>query len=227
MQVFYVLLGWLLALFTPRFVRLIQRPYQKSEIQRSLFLEFSEFRHKLSLLAYRTRERSATINQEFLGWLKPLLVCYGGPNTEKELPEVIEKLSSFPDEELMYVSQQAPGRGIGLKTYSLPFIDAQLPSLSMFPVEFQRRVLDVRTRTNELNQEIEYAWFSLKKSFDMSLDENSRNTVAKNLEEAYNNIGRQSQMLADRITDIISEFPAKGLESEEFRQSNQGSNDDD
>ena len=44
-----LILGWSLGCFSPWIAELIQRPYRRNQIQKSIFIEFKEQRYKLVL----------------------------------------------------------------------------------------------------------------------------------------------------------------------------------
>lgn len=72
----YVLLGLLLGLLGPRIIELIQRPYRRSELRRSLFIELEDIKGKLAMTSYSLADRSGTVDRAFLNWLEPIMRSY-------------------------------------------------------------------------------------------------------------------------------------------------------
>jgi hypothetical protein len=202
---FYVLLGWLLGLFSPRIIELIQRPYRRAELRRSLFIELEELRRKLAALAYVLAHRSATIDRPLLEWIQPILRANRGSHEDQAAAERIGSLLRLPDDQLQAVSQavQEIEVGLSMKKYTLPFLTSQIVSLSLFSPEFQRLALDIRALLAILNEEIDVAWFNYTKTFETISSQNHA-IVRNNLVGSYRAMITICREIVDKINLLLT-----------------------
>lgn len=202
----YIILGWLLGLLGPRIIDLIQRPYRRAELRRSLLTELEDLKVKLALVACALADRGGMIDRAFLEWLEPIVRTHKGEFSDLPIADTIKGLLGRTDDELRAISQisQRAGRAPGLKKYKLPFLTSQITSLSLFSPEFQRRILQVNARLGMLNDEIDMAWFNYTKTFDSSLSEDNRMIILGNLEQSYQTIMRMCRDIVCSISFIES-----------------------
>ena len=163
-DVLILLLGWLLGLLSPLLAEKIQRPRRRAELTKSVLYELDHLRYVLTGLSYKLLSRAAAVDRDFIRWILPILETYTGPGAEPKFAELYKKQLEMTDDQLraMYQAMRTPGSGVGLKKYSLPFLESQIQSLSICPLEFQQKVLNMRAQLELLNQEIEFARYSFQ-----------------------------------------------------------------
>lgn len=195
----FILLGWALGLLSPRIVEIIQRPYRRDELRRSLFLELEGLRITLAAYLFIHAHNNGTINNKLLQVIEPIL------RTDKFFPEVgdvadaVKSLSGYTDEQLATLKTITKNKGaLNLKKFQLPFLTSQLSSLYLFTPEFQRLALKICSRVSAINDEVERAMFSYQKAFDTSSPESHAVLVA-NLEQSHQSVAIICRPLIDDI----------------------------
>jgi len=76
--------------------------------------------------------------------------------------------------------------------------------LSLFPADFQNRILEIRAQIAILNQDIDQSTFWFSKTFDSGITEDNQQVIRDNLRARYETIEGASRRLADKITNLVS-----------------------
>jgi hypothetical protein len=202
----FLLIGWLLGLFGPWLADLIQKPYRRAQIKRSLFIELKRLRVQIAALVYVIASHKGLVDRLLIESLHPIFTS-GETAYENVLPpEVLNTVLTWSDSQIAALSNSAEKRGAGLnlKNYDAPFLSASIPSLSLFTPEFQRRALGIHAQLALINQEIDVARNNLEKTFASSLSEINHAAILSNIAVSYDHIFRQSRRLIDLIGTILT-----------------------
>jgi hypothetical protein len=204
----FILLGWMLGLLSPRIVDLMQRPYRRSELKRSLFLELEDFRVRLASAIYVFASSRGSVDRELLLFIEPILRSDKVYPQSKEIADAVGLMLKLTDNEIGAISLRGASKtgGLTIKKYSLPFLNSQLSSLYLFSPEFQRISLKIASRLEIINDEIDTAMFNYKKTFD-SLSTENYAIVLQNYNYSSHQIAIQYRAL---IADINNLFAMKG-----------------
>jgi len=201
----YLLLGWSLGLLSPLVVERVQKENRKREFRRTLFIELKDLKYRLVFAACIIRHRSATIDREFLNWMIPIISRYDGPHKDPRIVEGIMTLSKLPDEEIKkgQILTQKPGRGLTLKRYTLPFLGSNLPSLSLFDSEFQRKTLNILSEVTMINEDVEFCKTNTERTFDASLSPDNHAKLLANVEKGYSDLAKFMRHVVHLIHELI------------------------
>ncbi|HEX8652261.1 MAG TPA: hypothetical protein VF708_15575 [Pyrinomonadaceae bacterium] len=199
-NILFLILGWLLGLFGPWLTELIQKPYRRAQLKRSIFIELEDLRRKIAAVSFIIASESGAVDRKLLEWIEPIMSSEDSPQARG-----VKAMLGRSDEELQALSQawKTSGGGLNLKKYTLPFLTSQMTSLSLFTPEFQRLALDIYAQLSILNEEIDVARFNYEKTFDNSLSKNSYAAVRTNLEQTYQNIAGLCRRLSETIGLIL------------------------
>ena len=201
----YLTLGWLLGLFGPWLTDLIQRPFRRAQIRRSLFIELNGLRYKLGSVVFVIASHLGSVDRQLLEWLEPIMNS-GETDYDNILPpNALKSLLTLSDTEIQQLASSSPSRGdsLNLKHYDDPFLSASISSLSLFSPEFQRLALGIHSQLALINEEIDVAKGSLEKTFVPSLNEATHAAIRSNLTVSYSHISSQSRRLVDLIGLIL------------------------
>ena len=207
-NIFYLLLGWLLGILSPLIIDRVKRHHQKEEFKKGLLVELEDVRYRLAGAVYLISSRFGRYNRDLLNWMHKISTDY---NDQKRL-EAIEKLMKLSDKEIdalaRTISYQHQQRELafGLKKYSLPFLDSNLRSVSLLDIKLQRLVIEIRARLNLINEEIDLNRFYFEKTFDSTLSEENYKIITKNLDENYRNISNQFRIAVDKLTYLTDKL---------------------
>jgi len=146
-KLLWLLLGWLFGLLSPGIAERIRRKHRRVDVARSVKDELSQLRYLMAVVAYTMRARSAQVSDDFLDWLRPIVRNYRGPEANSKFAEALDLSRSKLTEEqrrAIDTALNSPTRGLAVKQQFLPVVEAMTSELSICPLEFQRRVLQIK-----------------------------------------------------------------------------------
>ena len=193
-----IVIGWALGLFSPIINDYFTKNQHKREIENGLLIELGEIRYRLMCSVYVINSHFGTIDNDLLEWFKSTNKDYRGVYQDTEVSKAITRLLGLPIEEIGTLSKANSGGGLGVKKYETPFLDLKLSDLTIFDETFQNKILEIKSRLNLLNEEVETSRFYHEKTFD-SLSDINRQIICQNLNGSYKNIAGTARRLADRI----------------------------
>lgn len=163
-----------------------------------------EIKFRLILGVFLIAQKFGTYDRDLLNWLDPLIKKFSDTDLKQKLLKTIEALLKLNDEQLYALSQQrkAQTKALSLKTFSLPFLDSKISTLSLFDTKFQNTILEIRSQVNLLSEEIEQARFFYEKTFDSTLNQENHAIISQNLRDSYQHIANVSRRIVDRISNI-------------------------
>ena len=209
MNIVFLILGWLLGILSPLIVDRVRRHYQINEVKQGIITELKETKFRLVATAYLLAARLGMFDRDLLMWFSNALQEYQGSEPKEETVKAVQNLLKLDDKQLSAHSHAVkfkPGGALSLKSHSLPFLDANISLLSLYPVDFQHRILEIRAQIDLLNQEIEDCRFFYGKTFDSGLSEENYKVVVDNTRMKYQLIESAARRIADKISNLVSKY---------------------
>ena len=201
-QAIYILLGWLLGLLSPGIAERIRRKYRKTELIACVLGELRELQYTMAWVAHMLRAHLGLVTDKFLDWVEPLMRDYDGPDAIPNIAEAMAKVRAMPKEcRSMHLALRKPNRGLDLKEYSIPFLEAMAGEISICPLDFQRRVWRIKGQLDLFNQQVLSLRALFAKTFDPSITGNNREAVISNLNEGYEQLASRAQLIADAVSE--------------------------
>lgn len=211
-ELFYLLLGWLLGLISPRIVDTIQAKYFRRDLARAIRSETEDLLYRVAITSFLLTYKYGDISREYLVWLKPKLLRYEGNEPVESIRKLAETLHAAPDDQLVALAahmRAEEGMGLSLKTFSASLIEASLGSILHFSPEYQRRIHEFRNQLSILNQEIERALESLRMTYDSSISNENHLQLKADLVTKYQTIQGICMRVADRLQAIADYDPKR------------------
>ena len=208
-NVLYIILGWLLGILSPLIVERSKRQYQVLDVKRGILTELKDHRSRLVMVSGTIAIRLGLLDRSLLNWIFKELKEYEGTEPKEELLEGLSRLVGLSDVELSALANHAkfrPGGALSLKTYSTPFLSANMNLLSLFPSDFQYRVLEIRAQIDLLNQEISETTTLFWKTFDSGMTEDNHGIITTTIRNKYQHIQDSSRRLSEKIAAAVSEY---------------------
>ena len=207
-DLWFLLLGWVLGLLSALISRvlpdIIKKHSDKKKLEIGIFTELKELKFRLAIIVFQIISKYGTLDKDLLNWLRPLVEESKG-SFSKDLLDPIEKLLKFDDDHFKklneYTKLHAPS-ALSLKKYHLPFLDSKISELSLFDIEFQNRIFEIRTQINFLNQEVEHSKFLYEKTFDSTLNQENHKIIHQNLTNIYRHISTTARVIIDLISKL-------------------------
>ena len=78
-------------------------------------------------------------------------------------------------------------------------VDAMADELSICPLAFQRRVLQIKNQTSRHNQHVEYVRSQFDRTFDTGLSDSNLTAIRSNIEDGYRDAGKIAKGIAENI----------------------------
>jgi hypothetical protein len=199
-----LIIGWLLGLFSPIIAGRFQRARDVRELMAAISGELGELRLTMAILAEDMHSRSQMPDDSFLNWLIATVKAYNGsdPDAASYLA-IVESARALPADKRLRKAQ-GPGRAAPLKQYQLPLLAANFPRFSTCPIDFQRRVGNIKRTLDNYNADVEFLRAQFDKTFDGSLSPINYNIVQATLDEGYQKVSRTARYIADQIGEVLS-----------------------
>ena len=207
-------LGWFLGILSTILgtlgVDFIKKRVDKKEFKKGIFAELQEIRLRLAATVYLLTPNYGLYNRDFLTWIYHIFAEDTLGIVESKTVKAIEEILKFNDKQIDAFGKQKSYRDQNtwesLRSYNMPFLDANISRLSLFDMEFQRYVIQIRGRLGVLNEETSNARFYFEKTFDSTLSEQNHKIIKNNLDKSYESIMKLSELLAKHITYILQNF---------------------
>lgn len=158
MEILYVFLGWLLGLLAQPISSWIERWYKRKDFRLAIFSELKNLAVRLNMIFFKIQKHLGTLSKESLQLILDTYKTYDADSNQTTLFSSAEEMLKTPDQEFaveMNKFKAPDNMSLGLKTFSLYFIDSALGNISVFNSEFQHKILEIRAQIDMLNQEIE------------------------------------------------------------------------
>lgn len=174
---------------------------KRRPMYKAMYDDLERLASRLAGMPFLISYREGGLTRQKVDWILEHIERYPGEQTDEERRS-FEAIRQMDDEQL--AQMQARGKatavgGFGVKTYSLPYVDAHLGEIDLLPREVQRVVLEVRDDLSLLNQSVESAREYHKLTFDAALSPENHARVQTNVKSDYRKIEDQ----AIRIVELI------------------------
>lgn len=203
-QFAYLTFGWLLGLLAPAIQERIRRRYRVSELMAGIRAELHELQYTMALVSHKLSTHVGTANDEHLAWLEKIAHDYKGPNPTSGILAAVLAHRKIPEEQRLQALTliRSQDGAVGLMQYSIPFVNAHLGDISLFPVAFQTAVFRVKSQLDIFNQRVLIQQKYLDKTFDTVLAGPNHDAIVSGLQEGYTDLADQSKRIADGISTL-------------------------
>jgi len=203
-----LVVAWLFGLLSPGIVRSIERRYQAKEIRSGILAELGRLRHTIALVAFRLRARAGTLDSEFLTWFGSVFENDDKSDDDGEWREAYRRLLQLPPAQLNNspLGKSLAGQAPRPVPYTLPYLDSQLGNLSLFPIDLQRRLMEVRYYLQLFNNDVDFVRSMLALTFDPSSLQQNQAAIDTNIEKGYQALARRSEGLARDIDQVRGKY---------------------
>ena len=203
--VLLVVLGWLLGVVGPVITDGIKTTYRNAKIRKAVVTELREARFRLASVVYILESRFGTRGRKLLEWALPLLENYKGANPNAKLVELIRKQLELDDNQLAALAQHTraePEGALSVKKNQVPYIESRLADLGAFEEDSQALVLDIHSRFNLYNEEVEEARFYFKLTYESGVSEENYRRAIQGVENTYRNLAQTARLIIEQINKL-------------------------
>ena len=203
--VLLVFLGWLLGVVGPVITDGIKTRYRNTKIRKAVITELKEARFRLASVVYILESRFGTRDRKLLEWALQLLENYKGANPNAKLVELLRKQLELDDNQLAALAKYERAEhegGLSVKKYQVPYIESRLADLDAFDEDSQALVLDIHSRFNLYNEEIEEARFYFKLTYEPGVSEENHHRASQGVENGYRNLAQMARSIIKRINKL-------------------------
>lgn len=200
----FVALGWLLGLLGPLIVDAIRRRRENALGQAAIYAELRDVAHKLAVAAHYIHMHMGTVDRPHLEWLKRHLEGHSGLVPLDNLLSSIHLQLSWPDEQLAAYVQATAAAGdksVSLQKYPVPMLDSRVSAMWSFDTDVQRRLLDVRTRVELLNDIVDRSRKYTDMTFTKLEGENYR-LVVENINQCNSLYAESAKRIAGQVQEL-------------------------
>jgi hypothetical protein len=166
-----------------------------------------DLKYRAALAAYFLQLRFGKIDRQYLIWVRDVIASHRGPDiNQKVLAEIDHQLALNDAALSAYLEGEraGPGGAVTVKKIDAPLLSSRLSALWELDRETQTRVLSVRAKLDQFNEEIEEARYFHKLTYS-DLDSELRNAVNSTLTSTYLSISELAKSLSNRASGIIGD----------------------
>jgi hypothetical protein len=202
-------LGWFLGVLSPVASDLILQQRRKAEFMKAVTAELRELQFRLALVAERIDAHLCVVDREFMKITLRIVERFDGPERTPDLLASFRSHFAKSDTELkaIYAALRRPGDGLRLSTYSLPLLESHLQLLASCRMDYQRRVLQIRTILGFFNDEVNTALRLTEMTFDSTLTDQNHRIVKANIEESQLKLAKRAREIVALVTEYEASFP--------------------
>lgn len=208
MELFYLILGWLLGILSPLIINRVNRSYSKKELFSGIKTEIIECQFRVLLSAEFLTMKCGKYDKEYLQWFLPYLKNYRGLENIDNLLKHVSLMLTFDDAKIQSVNDynrlNQEGRGLTMKRFYLPFLESKIGEISFFNIELQNIIYEIKSRLHIVNEEIDLAMNYFQMTFDSSIHDNNKERIKVNLSDKYDSLQKQLIIAVKKIDRCIN-----------------------
>ncbi len=207
MEVFLVLIGWALGILSTIIVDYWRQYLRKKKFVSAVNTELSELQPRLLYTVYRIAEKYGGFDRTFLDWFLPLATKYESWEDYRQINQDIAALSDMDEAKLEIWLERRRESGlsdIALKKFTLSYVSSRTPDFELLPIDSARRVFDIITRLDLINQNVDEVRQCFLMTFDSSLSPENYKAVNNNRKAGYEMVRDAARVLITRIDEFLS-----------------------
>ena len=202
-----IMVGWLFGIASPLIIDKIKGYSKKKSLIKGLLSELDEVQFKLACVAHTLGLRYGKFDREFLLWLQSIFLFYIGIDNRKDsLNKSVGENLKLSDQDIKsYVLAERnnfEGVGLNLKAYRLTFLNANIKELPLLKTEPQRLLLDLSTRLEMINEEIEASKKYHLMTFDSKITDQNHQRINQLINQKYSDIQKMVIDVVDKISRL-------------------------
>lgn len=206
MNVLYLIIGWVLGIFSPILAEGIKNHFKRKITKQAIIVELGNIRKTFIQLMEKLIFRYCEFDREQVGWFiaQAKRHCSQDKNFMNKV-EIIDNAMVNEDEiisQLWKTLQEPENMSIGLTQYKLPFLEANLSSLTLFDTLFQNNINEIRTGIDIINGYLERGKFYFEKTFDSTISVTSHKNLLTNMRNGYKRMPELLQNIIEMINTI-------------------------
>lgn len=207
--IIYTGFGWVLGFLSTLVLQWINRRKRKKDFRLGLCVELKEAMPRLAGTYWLLKEALGELDRKAIDWTYSIFSEFA--KDEKRALKSLDSFRKKTDEDLKALALSIKASNKKKKTMSvkklhLPFLQSNLPNVSLLSPASQRLVAAIQRNVDSLNEEIDLYSFYLKKTFDGTLSEENYSIVNKNIDHAYGSIAGLSYKTAELISRALSDL---------------------
>jgi hypothetical protein len=208
-QVLYILLGWVLGLFSPLIVEYFRSHVRKREFVRALKVELEELQHRLAVSSLSLLQSYGELDKAFASWALQLFDRRSGYDATEHIRKFLRQFLDADDalkSQLNEVGRAREGMGSTLRGFETKFLESKLAEVAKLPISAQRKIHELRNQVSILNRDVAKSDSYLMMTFNSSLSERNHDKVTSELKALYINVQRRCKTTAEKIESILSDL---------------------
>ena len=157
------------------------------------------------LFVFLIETRFGTFNRNLLEWLLTILESYKGANPSPDVVSTIRQLLAANDDELAALASraQAPvGGALGVKKYSVPYLDSRFADLGGFTEPAQVLLIDIRSRIDLYNEEVDQARYFFELTYQSGITLENHDRASQSVANGYGNMRTLARHIIERIDQL-------------------------
>lgn len=213
-DLFLIIIGWLLGIFSAIVVEQIRRYISKRDIKKGIFSELREIQLRLAALCFTTVINYEDITEDWAKWIRP----YYKTLTDSEEYDYIRNkprpktnINDISDKEfyeyLLYMKSQKEQYEIRSShihsEITLPYLNSNYNTIALLNKKVTKNISKLQREIASLNSDFQQIWFYHTKTFEKITDDNHK-IASMNIDFISKRISIKAKRIISLIEKIFS-----------------------
>lgn len=212
MEIWSVLLGWLLGIFSPEIVRKISVFYKKKSLKKVIIGELIDIKKRLSFIPFRILPSYGCLDLNTFRWTQEQTQNFSVFADDEEGEN---KLSNFDltdekkVESMINVFNRDSKRinpAFGFKKMELNILNSNLGNLEILDSDFLSKILEIKFQIYAFNEEIVSINDYLKMTFDSSISKENHQIITQEIDKKNKIISNKSMYIVEKINKVLCKY---------------------
>jgi len=202
-----IVVGWLLGLLGPAITNEIKTKRENAAGRRAIRSELRDVAHKLAYCDHLVRRHLGETSREDFLWMQRHLETHSTFEDSSEVLKAVKHALTLDDDAFSKWVKEGmaePHHALELQAYPVPLLDSRVSALWSFDDQFQRTLLQIRTRLSQLERLAERSEAQLDKTFSEMTREN-RERLYQNINSTWRQYAKTARKIVDLVDTIEHE----------------------
>lgn len=209
MEVFYIILGWLLGILSPGIISSIALHYKRDSLRRVIIGELKDLRKRLVFIPYAVNSRYGTFDKNLFVWTKTHTddiedIDIDGPFKAEFAKIEIDNDGALTNFLNTINSSREANPAFHFKQMEISVIESNLTNIDILDKKFLTNLLEIKFQINVLNEEIRSVNDYLKLTFDSNISAANHQIIKTEIINKNFVISKKAIYIVEKLYHVIN-----------------------
>lgn len=209
MDVFYILLGWLLGILSPGIVNNIFNHYKKIALRRIIIEELKDTKKRLAFIPLKVYPSYGSLELKHYLWIKEQTGNFNELMSDDEEKEKLDQLSkqNISDENVVQSfnsTEISINPAFHFKKIETSIIDSNQNNFDILDNQFLTKILEIKFQIRVYNEEVQSINEYVKMTFDASMTEVNHQIIREQIKRKNYTVAEKAMFIVKKINHVIT-----------------------